>query len=540
MSTQETSEDPTVDPEEPGWRVERPGQMAEPPMPPRDWELLQILWTLSGKPASPQYEVHSITISTAVNQVPTARLDLHLQDDGELPANLRPGTPTTISLGRGEHLPLLFDGTIDHVHTGKELLQLDLASNLAALQRRFTAKACAEEAMSEGQLMEQILRGAGLNPKLHPASDAPPPIHDHVADWEILLNMASRLGYLVLADGDGVRVGPPPGQTDPAVPLQAGAEVLDQHISAIRGARTEVRLQIAGNSKFTPGTLVALSGFRAPLPDRLMVWSCRHLLEGGEWTTTLELAPVPSPQRAAPPKAPQVKPPQLKTGRRLTAKPQDAPPPTPTAHERQMAALRRAADDAARDLAGRIADGGIPEDMAFNQGATGLPGEPSWEDSRRLDLLLNLKEDWERLYLLLHKYQSTLTDPEQGMPGCLFVSPEGDRILPAEGFMFDLPVSFFDRDKVVMVRVAMSLLARLCHDYGTVAYSLAATPTAAGHTSILHPVFVNGKPWAIICLRTTTPIGDMPGTRYKIPRADLEREMEIRIGLAPPPRPGAS
>lgn len=186
------------------------------------------------------YQVVSIDTWNAVNKVPRARLVLFdgspAEEDFEVSSGKTfvPGGKLEISAGYGEKResnPVIFQGIV--VGQGLEVdpdrgSKLVVEAAAPALRMTLERKNGLFEKVKDSQLITDLARANKLSATVEATKTVHPEIVQYYAtDWDLAVMRAELNGYVVITDGDKLKVGSPDTGARPVLALTYGESILD-------------------------------------------------------------------------------------------------------------------------------------------------------------------------------------------------------------------------------------------------------------------------------------------------------------------------
>ena len=195
----------------------------------------------AGKEMTSAYQVYSITISSAVNRIPSARIVLL---DGSAPEetfaacesdDFAPGTQIDIEVGYHSQNAPVFSGVIvkqglRQRSGGPSQLVLECSSPAIKMTavRKNADHGKSGSTLTDSALMESLIQAHGLTAKVTATTPALPWITQfNCSDWDFLVIRAQINGMLVLVDGNTVTVKAPDFTQEPTLSVTYGKDILE-------------------------------------------------------------------------------------------------------------------------------------------------------------------------------------------------------------------------------------------------------------------------------------------------------------------------
>ena len=195
----------------------------------------------AGKEMTSAYQVYSITISSAVNRIPSARIVLL---DGSAPEetfaasesdDFAPGTQIDIEVGYHSQNAPVFSGIIvkqglRQRSGGPSQLVLECSSPAIKMTavRKNADHGKSGSTLTDSALMESLIQAHGLTAKVTATTPALPWITQfNCSDWDFLVIRAQINGMLVLVDGNTVTVKAPDFTQEPTLSVTYGKDILE-------------------------------------------------------------------------------------------------------------------------------------------------------------------------------------------------------------------------------------------------------------------------------------------------------------------------
>ncbi|MCX6853805.1 MAG: Rhs element Vgr protein, partial [Verrucomicrobia bacterium] len=204
-------------------------------------DLLTLSLKSNGKEMSGIAQIYSISISTAVNRIPLARvvlLDGNVASETfEISASddFAPGSPIEISAGYHSENTLLFSGIIvkhglKQSSGGNSQLILECRSPAIRMTavRKNADHGQSGSGLKDSTLMESLIQPYGLTATVAATAPELPWITQfNCSDWDFLVIRAQINGMLVLANGSSIQVAPPDFTQAPALSVTYGRDILE-------------------------------------------------------------------------------------------------------------------------------------------------------------------------------------------------------------------------------------------------------------------------------------------------------------------------
>jgi Rhs element Vgr protein len=195
----------------------------------------------AGKEMTSTYEVYSITIASAVNSIPSARIVLL---DGSAPEetfvasesdDFAPGTQIDIEVGYNRQNTPVFSGIIvkqglRQCSGGPSQLVLECRSQAIKMTavRKNADHGKPGSTLTDSELMESLILAHGLTAKVTATTPSLPwIIQFNCSDWDFLVIRAQINGMLVLADGKNIAVKAPDFTQKPALSVTYGIDIME-------------------------------------------------------------------------------------------------------------------------------------------------------------------------------------------------------------------------------------------------------------------------------------------------------------------------
>ncbi len=204
-------------------------------------DLTTISLKSNDKEMTDLYQVYSIYVSKAVNQIPLARiilLDGSTPDETFAASNsddFAPGFLIEIEAGYHSNNSPLFSGVIvkhglKHRHGGQSQLILECRSLAIKMTvaRKNADHGQSDSTLTDSELMESLIKAHGLKPEVAVTSPQMPWMTQfNSSDWDFLIIRAQINGLLVLAEGDKVAVKAPNFSQEPTLSVTYGQDILE-------------------------------------------------------------------------------------------------------------------------------------------------------------------------------------------------------------------------------------------------------------------------------------------------------------------------
>lgn len=274
----------------------------------------------NGKEMTSHHQVSQISVSTAVNRIPLARIEVL---DGSAPEetfaasasdDFAPGAKVEISAGYQSDNTTIFTGIIVK-HSLKQRAggasHLVLECRASAIKmtavRKHADHGESGSILVDKALMESLITAHGLTAKVAETKPKLPCMTQfNCTDWDFLVIRAQINGMLVLAEGDTVSVAAPDFSQEAALSVTYGRDILDLHTeldasaqwSGVQCSAWDPAQQAMASASATPGSVNKLgsdttSGLAGvlgagtvdliattPLPnDQLLAWADAEMLK---------------------------------------------------------------------------------------------------------------------------------------------------------------------------------------------------------------------------------------------------------------------
>jgi Rhs element Vgr protein len=204
-------------------------------------DLVTLSLKSNGKEMSALAQIYSISITTAVNRIPLARVVLLdgsvANETFEISASddFAPGSEIEISAGYQSENSLLFSGIIvkhglRQNPGGNSQLILECRSPAIRMTavRKNADHGQSGSTLTDSALMEALIQPYGLTAKVTATTPELPWITQfNCSDWDFLAIRAQVNGMLVLVSGSTIQVAPPDFSQAPALSVTYGQDILE-------------------------------------------------------------------------------------------------------------------------------------------------------------------------------------------------------------------------------------------------------------------------------------------------------------------------
>jgi hypothetical protein len=233
--------------------------------------VVSVAVTAGGRPLDTSYQVVSIDIRTGLNKLPQARVVISDGDPAaaDFPISatgaLIPGKALTIALGYDTHTTQVFAGVIyrqglEAARNGPSRLVVEATDKAMAMT--LARKSAVFENRTDSQVIEALIRGAGLAAKVTATSAVEPAIVQYYAsDWDLMLMRAQVNAMVVVVADATVTVAPPDTATDPVLALTYGQSLLDLRVEM--DASTQYAASAVHSYAWDPATQAVAASQRA-------------------------------------------------------------------------------------------------------------------------------------------------------------------------------------------------------------------------------------------------------------------------------------
>lgn len=199
--------------------------------------LVSIKITADGQPLDSAYQVRSIDVWSGVNKLPQCRLVIADGSPSEetFPISesptLIPGKALTVALGYESEETSVFSGLI--YRQGLEVAQegpssLVVEATDKAMKMTLARKNAVFEKMSDSEVIEKLIKAAGLKAAVTATSPKFPSIVQYYAsDWDLMQIRAQLNGMVTIVAAAEVTVTPPKTSAAPVLTLTYGESILE-------------------------------------------------------------------------------------------------------------------------------------------------------------------------------------------------------------------------------------------------------------------------------------------------------------------------
>ena len=261
----------------------------------------------------PTLQLIALTVTHAVNQLPTARLVLA---DGDLPgrdfpvsnsSDFAPGAVVQINAGYGEEDATLFEGIVtQHALglTGCHGAQLVIECRDKALPITLGHRNAHYPQQTDSDVIHQRITAYALDADVDPTAPVNQDLVQYqCSDWDFICARANANGLQVIATGGRVAVKAPATAGAPILQLTYGQNLMAFHAELDLPAqapqlpsgptRSRGTLRCQGNAQVVPGCVLAVAGVGQRFSGRVWVASVTHSISAGDWTTDVQFGLPP-------------------------------------------------------------------------------------------------------------------------------------------------------------------------------------------------------------------------------------------------------
>lgn len=282
--------------------------MATSPTSPADAPAVSLvrLTVFSGGVAlPPMLQLIALTVTHAVNQLPTARLVLA---DGDLPVqgfpvsnspDFAPGAVVQINAGDGGADATLFEGIVTQQAlnlTEAQGPQLVIECRGRALPMTMGRRNAHYPQQTDADVIHQLITAYALDADVAPTAPVNQDLVQYrCSDWDFICARAHANGLQVMATGASVAVKAPSTAGAPILQLTYGQNLMAFQAELglpppaaqppvspmpLRGT-----LRCQGNAQIVPGSVLAVAGVGQRFSGKVWVASVTQSISAGDWTT---------------------------------------------------------------------------------------------------------------------------------------------------------------------------------------------------------------------------------------------------------------
>lgn len=214
--------------------------------------------TAGGSPIDSSWQVVSIDTWSSVNRVPRAQIVLYDGNPSKSTFAISsadaflPGSKVKVEAGYDNRAKsVVFSGevvrqAIEVDEAGASRLVVEVTD--PALRMTLDRRSAVFTKVKDSALMEKLIRGSGLTPKVSAtAVELPEIVQYYASDWDLMVTRAELNGMVVMADGESVTVAPPDTGTPAVLAVKYGESVLD------------LRAEMDAASQLAPSAIRSLS-----------------------------------------------------------------------------------------------------------------------------------------------------------------------------------------------------------------------------------------------------------------------------------------
>ena len=261
-------------------------------------DLVTATVKLGGRAIDENIGIQALSVSTSINQIATAELQLILPaSSGSLnPFSLArdeqyaPGKEVEILLGYNSKEESVFKGIIVtqqfHGDAAENSLSLQCSHKAVQLTKDTGTATWYDKKVTDA--ISELISNAGLRKEVESVGNTEEVIVQYQRTaWDFIRKRATDQGLLVYTDGDETKVKEPLASGVSDLVLTYGKDVLSYELAQDDSSAKQGSLTFFGNAKPRLNSMIQLSGFGKTFSGDVLITEVDHEVKAGVWQTSI-------------------------------------------------------------------------------------------------------------------------------------------------------------------------------------------------------------------------------------------------------------